>query len=302
MTSLVTRLATAVDTWGGRAKMKRFRTGWPSQTFADVKFYSTAMVQYRYRDVGIGQKIIFTVDPPMTIEVYGPLIEIFSQRYRVVVVELPAMGFSAARFGYGFGFRETNDDLAEFIRAVCGEGNIFAFSCAAGLAAIDIAYRMPELASHLCLLQAGGVEAFARWKAARDPKGILGRPVVGQIAMKRIAPKRMPLWYKLSVGKSDQVAHFCACAQRSFEHGALWSLASAYQIYLNQENELPQPSQPLLSLWGQADGSHPETNVHSLASLYTDVTCVTFDGLGHTPELEDPVSVYIAIEDFLRDA
>lgn len=236
----------------------------------------------------------------MTIEVYGALVEAFSKHFRVVVVELPAMGFSAASGSYNFDFRETNDDLASFIRAVCGEGSIFAFSCAASLAAIDIARRMPELASHLCLIHAGGTEAFAIWKAARDPKGILGRPILGQLTMKRMAPRRMPQWYGLSVGRKEQVEHFRACAERSFEHGAMWSLASAYQIYLSQTQELPQPSQPILSIWGAADRSHPVSNAHSLALLYPGVRSVTFDHLGHTPELEDPVQVLAAIADFLE--
>ncbi len=300
MASLLARLGARIDTWNGAAKMARFRSGWPAAASADVRFLRTANVQYRYLDAGSGPTIVFTVDPPMTIEVYGPLVQAFAKQFRVVVVELPAMGFSAASGSYGFDFRETNDDLASFIRAVCGEGSTLAFSCAASLAAIDISRRMPELALHLCLIQAGGTEAFTIWKAARDPKGILGRPFIGQLAMKRMALRRMPQWYGLSVGRKEQVEHFCSCAERSFEHGALWSLASAYQIYLSQTQELPPPPQPILSIWGAADRSHPASNAHSLARVYPGVRCVTFDHLGHTPELEDPVLVLAAITDFLE--
>ena len=300
MASFLARLGTRIDTWNGASKMARFRTGWPSKASPNIQFHRTPMVQYRYLDVGKGPTIIFTVDPPMTLEVYGPLAAAFSKRFRVVVVELPAMGFSAALGGYEFGFQETNDDLASFVRAVCSEGNIFAFSCAASLAAIDIANRMPELASHLCLIQAGGTEAFAIWKAARDPKGVLSKPVIGQLAIKRMAPRRMPQWYGLSVGRKEQINHFCTCAETSFVHGAMWSLASAYQLYLNQRQELPQPRQPIVSIWGRADRSHPPSNAHSLARLYSDVETVTFDHLGHTPELEEPTLALEAIESFLR--
>ena len=299
MNRFIAKLGTRVDTWGGAKKMDQFRSGWPAHTSTDVKFHSSAMVQYRFREAGSGPTIIFTVDPPMTLEVYGPLIELFSRHYRVVAVELPAMGFSAVRSAYEFGFRETNDELASFIRDVCGENNIFAFSCAASLAALDIAFRMPKLASSLCLIQAGGTEAFAIWKAARDPKRVLARPVVGQLAMKRMAPRRMPQWYNLSVGRKEKLDYFCSCAEHSFERGAMWSLASAYQLYLSQTEELPRPSQPILSMWGAADGSHPITNIHSLARLYNDVKCITFDHLGHTPELEEPELVLTAIREFL---
>ena len=298
MTGLLTRLGARIETWGGTTKMARFRDGWPATATPQVKFHRTAKVQYRFLDIGSGPTIVFTCDPPMTIEVYGPLIESFAKHFRVVVVELPAMGFSATTSDYAFGFRETNDDLAAFLRDVAGEGSIFAFSCAASLAALDIAGRMPELASHLALIQAGGTEAFAIWKAGRDPEGILARPIVGQLAMARMVPRRMPQWYSLSVGRKQHIPHFCACAERSFEHGAMWSLASAYQIYMNQQDELPRPPQPILSIWGSADRSHPASNAHSLAQLYEGVKTVTFDDLGHTPELEAPELVLAAILDF----
>lgn len=151
-------------------------------------------------------------------------------------------------------------------------------------------------------MQAGGTEAFAIWKAGRDPKGILARPILGQIAMARLAPKRMPQWYGLSVGRREQIAHFSACAERSFEHGAMWSLASAYQIYMEHRDELPRPPQPILSIWGGADRSHPAGNAHSLARLYDEVRTVTFDDLGHTPELEAPERVLAAILDSIEPA
>ncbi|MFO6446158.1 alpha/beta fold hydrolase [Erythrobacter sp. NE805] len=299
MTGLLARLGARLDTRGGEAKMRAFRSGWPATATPQVRFHRTPKVQYRYLEVGAGPTIVFTADPPMTIEVYGPLVEAFAARFRVIVVELPAMGFSATTGDYGFAFRETNDDLAAFLEAVAGEGSIFAFSCVASLAALDIAARRPALASHLALMQAGGTAAFARWKAGRDPKGILARPVLGQLAMARMAPKRMPDWYRLSVGRKEQIPHLCACAERSFAHGAMWSLASAYQIYMDLEGELPRPPQPILSIWGAADRSHPEGNAHSLAALYDGVATVTFDDLGHTPELEAPELVLAAIREFL---
>jgi pimeloyl-ACP methyl ester carboxylesterase len=293
------RLGTRLDTWGGQARMKRFREGWPGRTSHDVAFYRTPSVQYRYRVAGSGKTIVFTADPPMTLEVYDDLLNIFAQRFRVIVVEMPAMGFSATRGDFSFGFRDTNDDLALFLRHVAGLDAVFAFSCVGGLAALDIAARQPDLCSHLALIQVGDVAAFARWKAGRDPKGVLARPVIGQMVMKRLAPKRMPQWYALSVGQSQQIERFCDCARTSFQHGALWSLASAYQVYMDAGVNLAPPQRPILSLWGTADRSHPEINVHSLRHLAPGLACESYADLGHTPELEDPARVLASIERFL---
>jgi len=259
-------------------------------------------VQFRYREAGAGDTIVFTADPPMTLEAFGALIDAFAREFRVIIVELPAMGFSAVSDNFGFGFRETNDELAQFLRAVAGKRAIFAFSCVAGLAGVDIAVRNPELCSHLALIQTGDVAAFALWKARRDPKRILAKPIIGQVVMKRLAPKRMPDWYALSVGRRDMIPQFCRCAARSFQHGAQWCLASAYQCYMDERVTLAIPSQPVLSIWGEADKSHPPDNRHTIRRLALSAQCVSFADLGHTPELEAPERVLEAVLAFQQRA
>jgi pimeloyl-ACP methyl ester carboxylesterase len=298
---LLSTLATRLDTWNGARQMQHFRDGWAGHTSAQIHFHRSPKVQYRYRMAGNGPAIVFSADPPMTLEVYDELLSVFSPHFRVIIVELPAMGFSAAQRNFSFGFRETSDELADFLQAVAGEQAILAFSCVAGLAAIDIALRYPQLVSHLTLMQTGDVAAFARWKAGRDPKGILARPLIGQWLMKKLAPKRMPAWYGISVGKTEKLQHFCSCAEKSFRHGALWSLASAYQITMDPAIKLAEPVQPILAMWGLADRSHPMENAQSPQRLSRNLHYVSFADLGHTPELEDPAQVYTAISNFLNN-
>jgi pimeloyl-ACP methyl ester carboxylesterase len=297
--TMLKRLATKLDTWNGPSKMVQFRDGWASETSTEIGFFKSPLAQYRYRCRGTGPTIVFAADPPMTLEVYDALIDVFSEHFRVVVFELPAMGFTAVEPNYVFDFKQTNDDVAIFLKEVAGEGAILAFSCVAGLCAIDIAARYPNLASHLILFQTGDVAAFEVWKSGRDPKGILAKPFVGQILMKQLAPKRMPDWYKLSVGRTHMIPHLCQCAAHSFQHGAMWSLASAYQTYMDPSIILPQPDQPLLAIWGLADRSHPPGNAQSPKRLAQEVTYIAYNDLGHTPELEDPVRIYADVLRFV---
>jgi pimeloyl-ACP methyl ester carboxylesterase len=301
MKHLLSTLATRLDTWDGPQKMQKFKQGWPANSSPEIGFYRSPKVQYRYRMAGSGPTIVFSADPPMTLEVYDHLLAVFARSFRVVIVELPAMGFSATDRDFSFDFQDTCDDLADFLANVAGERAILAFSCVAGLAAINIAARYPHLVSRLALIQTGDVAAFARWKAGRDPKGILARPVIGQVVMKRIAPKRMSAWYRLSLGRQAMHQHFCQCADRSFDHGAMWSLASAYQITMTDDLALPQPAQPMLTMWGLADRSHPPENAESTKSLSRKPHCLFFDDLGHTPELEDPERVYEVVVRFLAE-
>lgn len=109
----------------------------------------------------------------------------------------------------------------------------------------------------------------------------------------------MPDWYDLSVGNRKKIEHFCAWATESFEHGAMWSLASAYQTYMDADIELGTPSQPILALWGLADRSHPSDNAVSALNFSDNVEHVTFDDLGHFSELEDTQRVFELIETFV---
>lgn len=298
--NMLTRIGLWLDTRNGPRLKKAFRTGWPARSSSEIGFFETPMVQYRYRERGSGPTIVFTADPPVTLESYDALLDQFAPHFRVVIVELPAMGFSAVEPTYDFTFRNTNDDIAIFVKAICGEGAILAFSCAAGLAAVDIAVRQPELVSRLVLMQTGDVAAFARWKARRDPKGILARPIFGQYVMRKLAPKRMGDWFRLSVGNRDMIAPFCDCAEESFKHGALWSLASAYQVYMDAGIELGKPKQPILATWGLADRSHPPENAASPMNFSDNVRYISYPELGHFAELENPKKLFEAIFDFCQ--
>ena len=300
---LLSRIGLLVDTWNGPSQMKQFAEGWPSKTSDDIKFYRTPLAQYRYRERGEGPTnqgptIVFSADPPVTLEAYDELIKLFSTQFRVIVFEMPAMGFSAPARGYTFGFRETCDDVAVFMRQVAGEGAVLAFSCAVGLVAVDIAARWPDLVSKLVLMQTTDVAGFERWKQSRDPKGVLARPILGQLAMRKFASARMPYWFRLSAGREKTHDQLCACTVPAMEHGSGWALASIYQKFLSSDIELAPPSQPVLALWGMADKSHSKDNVEGSKNFTDKVQYVSFDDLGHFSELEDPERVFGLIRDF----
>lgn len=296
----LSRLAAYLDTWGGARKAEAFRNGWPAKTRDDIAFFDTGKVQFRYRMRGRGPAIVFTADPPVTLELYDEMIDLFSERFRVIIVELPAMGFTAARMSYGFGFHETNDEVAKFVDAVAGPGAILAFSCVAGLAAVDIAARYPALVSAMTLLQVTDWEGYKAWKAGRDPKKILAKPFIGQVAMRKLAASRAPAWYDLVVGVRNKMAPFCACAAEAHEHGSQWRLASAYQRYLfDGGSPLTAPEQKTLVIWGKEDGSHTDQSIERSSNLAKAAKVVELDGIGHFPELEDTKKAYDVVTGFL---
>lgn len=287
------KLSTLVTTFDAPARRKRFRAGWPSKSRDDIRFIEAGGVLFRYRERGNGPTLLFCADPPVTLETYDELLEACSPHFRVVIFEAPEMDFSVASRGYGFGFDETNAAMIAFMESVTGEGCITAFSCVAGLSSLAIAAARPDLVSRVILIQTPSWNEEVRWKYSRDPKRILAKPVLGQIAMRKLRKSRAPLWLDLAVGRRERVAPWCSCAQHAIEEGAGWDLASAFQNYLTDTPALTRKiHQPLLLLWGAMDGSHPDTERDSARThARGPVTAITYDDLGHFPELEDPQRV-----------
>lgn len=268
-----------------------------------MQFFDSGKVQYRYRERAgkdaSAQTIVFAADPPVTLEAYDEMLDVFSEKFRVIVVELPAMGFSAARGSFGYGFRETGDDIAIFCEAVAGPGAILAFSCVAGLSAVDIAARRPALAAKLALIQTTDWGGFQEWKKARDPKRILVKPFIGQLAMRKLAKSRAPAWFDLVVGVKEAYEPLCNCAAETLSHGAQWKLASAYQRYLTTgASPLRQVAQPMLVIWGKEDGSHNADAPARAKSMGINTELIELDGIGHFPELEDTRRTFELIAGF----
>lgn len=287
------KLSTLVTTFDAPARRKRFRNGWPATSREDIRFLEAGGVLFRYRERGSGPVLLFCADPPVTLEMYDELLAQFAPHFRTVVFEAPEMGFSVANRRFDFSFQQTNSAIVAFMEAVTGPGCITAFSCVAGLSSIAIAADRPDLVSKIVLIQTPSWQEEVRWKYTRDPKGILARPVIGQLAMRKLRQSRAPLWFRLAVGRGDRLEPWCDCAQHTIREGAGWDLASAFQNYLTDTPGFSrQACQPMLLLWGAKDGSHPDT-VRDSARTHASgpVTAITYEDLGHFPELEDPSRV-----------
>ncbi|MEM9618718.1 MAG: alpha/beta hydrolase [Pseudomonadota bacterium] len=300
---MLARLAVRMDTWGAKKQIEGFRTGWPSKSRDDMQFFDSGKVQYRYRERAgkdaSAPTIVFAADPPVTLEAYDEMLDVFSEKFRVIVFELPAMGFTTARGSFGYEFRETGDEVAIFCEAVAGPGAILAFSCVAGLSAVDIAARHPALAAKLALIQTTDWAGFQEWKKARDPKRILVKPFVGQLAMRKLAKARAPAWFDLVVGVKEAYQPLCNCADETLSHGAQWKLASAYQRYLTTgASPLRKVEQPMLIVWGKEDGSHNAEAPVRAKTMGANAELIELDGIGHFPELEDTRRTFEIISAF----
>lgn len=256
----------------------------------------------RYRMHGTGPALVFAADPPIVIEQYDELVAELAAEYRVIVFEPLGFGFSTlAPKLRAFSF----DDAVESMRALLvqlGHGPyVLAFPCASSYSALVLAERAPELVSALVLAQAPSWREMLRWKAARDPQGVLSTPLLGQLALRALKRSRAQQWLALAAGSRERRRQFIAAVDASFERGAGFSLASAFQTFPDESFAPPAVTADTLFIWGLRDRSHSNTDRRSSLLQAPGASLLEAPQLGHFPELEDPLWFADAVRNFLRD-
>lgn len=252
----------------------------------------------RYRSHGTGPAIVFATDPPVVLEQYDELVRELSRDHTVIVVETPGFGFSAARPGFAFSLRGAAASTLALLTALGRAPYVLAFPCATAFIAVLLSSRHPELVSGLVLAQAPSFPEALRWKARRDPRGILSTPFVGQLAMHAAKKRRTPAWFDVAVASRARRDAFVATSLRALHEGAAFSLASAFQRFLVADTALPVTNVPTLALWGLGDRSHASTDRASSARLSSDCRIVELEGVGHFPELEEPARFGALLREF----
>lgn len=299
--SVVASLATWVDTIGPRLRLR--------SVLASDRFHSRPDIQHvrfpeciiRYRVAGSGPRtVVLATDPPVALEQYDALMALLQPDVRVVVLELPGFGFSLPLAGFRFDFTALNDVVARFLAQLDVGPCILAFPCVAAYGAIDIAARYPHLVSHVALIQAPSWTEQVKWKHGRDKRGVLSRPLVGQVVLQALKRQRAPRWFDAAVGNREQLPDFIATTDHALRGGACFCLASAFQRYLTDAPpRLEAVRQPSLIIWGEADRSHRRTDKTSSRIHCPNAAEVFLPHAGHFPELEQPESFAEAMRRWL---
>lgn len=256
----------------------------------DIRFMELSDCTIRYREAGTrGPCIVLCADPPVPLEVYDELIALLARDYRVVVLEMPAFGFSLPRASLQLSLPAASATVERFLRQLARGPYLLAFSCVPAYVALWIAARAPELVAGLVVIQAPHWDEELHWKARRDPRQMLARPWLGQVLLKLLKRRRAGAWYQFAIGQRQFVAPFTAATEHALAHGACFPLASAFQQFLVAgAPEIEPPRQPALVVWGGADRSHAQTDKDSIRRHLPQARIEHFDSAGHFPELEAP--------------
>jgi 3-oxoadipate enol-lactonase len=218
-----------------------------------------------------------------------------SQRFRVIVLDLPGFGQST---GFSGGLPDFADRMAAAIRHILGDeqpivlGNGFG-----GFVTLQMALRHPTLASRLVLADSGaafsepGRQAFRTMATAAAAKGL---EAIAETAMRRLfAPE-------FQAAHPDLMAERRAAFLRT--DPIVFQAACQALAGLDLRDEVHDLSLPTLVLVGEEDEATPPAMSRELAALLPDARLKILPGCAHVPQLQMPDVFLAAIEDFIAGA
>ncbi len=267
------------------------------------RFMQLASTSIRYSISGSGSTCIaISADPPVPLEACSELIEKLSKNHTVVAFEAPGFGFShPARLNSRHDFNTATRNVMDFLVKVDRGPYVLALPCILGFSALRIAHENEALVSQVVLIQTPSWPEALNWRNGRDPRKILQTPVLGQLALLALGRKRVERWFADVITDSHKAATLTEAARESFDKGACFSLASCFQTYMRKDPKLSRIRQPCLIVWGNEDASHCRTDKSSSRSFCENFHECILNGVGHSPELEDPDRFVHELNSFLKN-
>jgi pimeloyl-ACP methyl ester carboxylesterase len=263
---------------------------------ADVQFMELENCWIRYLVRGNGLRtIVLAPDSPVTMEAYTELVDRLAAHHRVVLYEKP---------GFDFSFDGWTDTIETFLHKLNLGPYVLAIPCVAGLSAIAIARRSPELVEGIVSTQTTNWQHQRRWVRSWNNVGAYGAMT-------------WPFWSQLlALWAKTRVTHFChklitlqrrdelmALSKLTLRQGASNPLPTACQCYLKKRRpgSLGPINQPAISIWGTGDRSHQRsgTDRTTIREYLPNAQLIDFSHAGHFLEAEIPAEFAQVVLDFI---
>lgn len=247
--------------------------------------------EVRARVLGCGDEtVVLVCDAPVFIEHYEHLITLLAKRYRVVCMELPGMGFSVPKAGFGFTLQEQAQAVEQVLRALDVSACTLAFPCVNGYLALLLARSSPELVKRVVVLQTPSWEEEKKWALAIDfgGRGWIATPYLGQLLVSSSQRTIARRWFMKALGSGVDAAQFRnihGSARRWLRLGARLthpSLLFATRSYLRAH--LAACAGHL----GHSRSDAPRDPQGFRVQYFRDAESLSFEASGHCPELEQP--------------
>lgn len=285
----------------GRVRKKTWAPPWPgarlgllSTTFGDIRVLDTAEAK---------EPLLIIPDSPNLIEHYTELVNICRHDFRLVIFELPGLGFSFHRGNYDYSFAKTNQIILELLDQLGLTKVNIAFPCANGFYGLSFTREYPERVNHLFLVQTPSLEEMGQWTKRVVPS-FLKTPYLGQVLMPWMEKKFATVWYRHALlPDSHQKADFTQKALQGLQEGASFCLCSLSQGLMSQfQADLRiDPQIPSTLMYSNTDKTHRKTDFSSIQKYNPHTELIDFQITGHFPDLEAPTSFLAVVQDVFKN-
>ncbi|MBI5877476.1 MAG: alpha/beta hydrolase [Chloroflexi bacterium] len=269
-------------------------------------------VRLRYLDYGgSGQPAVFYHATGFVSELWTPVIESMSPRFRCIAVDQRGHGRSDKTAAVHT-WATMTDDFIAFLRAMRLE-QIVGIGHSSGATAIAVtAGRYPELVDRAVMVEPTVISRSAPPRAPGEPNPLvertLGRrarwPSRAEVFATLLARPPYASW----AGAMKEM--FADHAMRTHGDGALELECSPVveaSIYgsaagFDPWSDLPKVTQPLLVIHGTGPSVMPTTRVNELAPVLRTAQFISVPEGGHLVLMEAPDKIVHAVSEFLRTA
>jgi pimeloyl-ACP methyl ester carboxylesterase len=264
-----------------------------------------------YRESGSGPGLCLLHSAALTHREFAPLVEHLSDRFRVVLPDLPAHGDSEDRPRHPYTQEWLAEVMAAFCREVCGAHPLVG-GHGAGAEILLRACVSGQLAPGRLVLMPNRLHTAPERSRLRGPWRALA-PVAALPGLDRVASRGVRMAYrpehamKLTArgnpGARDLVRHAIADVggnanlvrswsrwARRWPEGAQADLLEAY----------PRLEAPTLLLWADRDRFHPLAGAEQALDLLPDAQLRVLPGTGFLMAYDDPVGVARELASFCR--
>ncbi|MGB8331739.1 MAG: alpha/beta hydrolase [Polyangiales bacterium] len=272
------------------------RSSWAPYSFVDV-----GKASLRVSDRGAGAvAFVVTPDPPNVLEHHETALVSLAQHGRAVGVELPGFGHSRPAPSFAFSVDENTDVLLGALEKLEVERAVLVFPCLAGLVALEAARRAPARIAAVILSQTPSFQDALSWSERVDFRGLIGTPIVGQVLVRALRGLLARAWYRAALPAGVDQTAYLEQALAAYGRGADYSLASALQAVRRARPPSETVPVPVLSIWGDADRTHRQSDPNGGVALAPRHKVVIFEGSGHFPDLEQPERFEREVLQFIR--
>lgn len=281
---------------------RRHIDGWARHNPPEARFVELDRCWIRYRVAGGGpDTVVMVTDAPLTISDYDPVINLLSSRFKVIVLEAPACGFSLPKLNFDFSYEGWTQAFIDALDALKLGPVHLVIPCVAGLCGIGIANKRPDLVKSLVVSQTADWSSERKWAHSLGSLGMFQIPVWGQLLMLKFKRSRWDQRLPFIVGQGAD--RFLPNIMSSLSRGACYCMASAGMYLLTDRcpSVVRPVSQPSLAIWGLKDRGHAaaKTDMHSISALLPNAELKMLDDVGHWPEAENPLQFSRILFEFI---